>query len=117
MLVVMNDWIHAAHSLTKTSTTAVQTFMSPVRGLVGVALLRQERLLHAPAVEAHDEERVRHLAGDASCRAWTSSSPTPTCRRDLIDAAVANGAKGIVIAGVGNGNMNKAVGRCGRRRP
>src|SRR5215217_2165859 len=36
VLVVMNDWIHAAHSLTKTSTTAVQTFMSPVRGLVGV---------------------------------------------------------------------------------
>src|SRR4029434_10254882 len=28
---------------------------------------------------------------------------------DLIDAAVANGAKGIVIAGVGNGNMNKAA--------
>jgi L-asparaginase len=27
---------------------------------------------------------------------------------DLIDASVANGAKGIVIAGVGNGNMNKS---------
>jgi L-asparaginase len=27
---------------------------------------------------------------------------------DLIDASVTNGAKGIVIAGVGNGNMNKA---------
>jgi len=26
----------------------------------------------------------------------------------LIDASVASGAKGIVIAGVGNGNMNKA---------
>jgi L-asparaginase len=26
---------------------------------------------------------------------------------DLIDAALASGAKGIVIAGVGNGNMNK----------
>src|SRR5436190_14175099 len=26
---------------------------------------------------------------------------------DLIDASVADGAKGIVIAGVGNGNMNK----------
>ena len=26
---------------------------------------------------------------------------------DLIDSAVTNGAKGIVIAGVGNGNMNK----------
>src|SRR5215510_16596901 len=37
VLVVMNDWIHAAHSLTKTSTTAIQTFMSPLRGVVGVA--------------------------------------------------------------------------------
>src|SRR5262245_12346552 len=37
VLVVMNDWILDAHSLTKTSTTAVQTFMSPVRGNVGVA--------------------------------------------------------------------------------
>jgi len=37
VLVLMNDWIHAAHSLTKTSTTAVQTFMSPLRGLVGTA--------------------------------------------------------------------------------
>jgi L-asparaginase len=27
---------------------------------------------------------------------------------DLIDASVSYGAKGIVIAGVGNGNMNKA---------
>ena len=37
VLVVLNDWIHAAHSLTKTSTTAVQTFMSPMHGLVGVS--------------------------------------------------------------------------------
>jgi L-asparaginase len=36
VLVVMNDQIHAAHSLTKTSTTSVQTFMSPLRGVVGV---------------------------------------------------------------------------------
>src|ERR1700756_5649218 len=36
VLVVMNDWIHGAHSLTKTSTTAIQTFMSPLRGLVGI---------------------------------------------------------------------------------
>jgi L-asparaginase len=37
VLVVMNDQIHAAHSLTKTSTTSVQTFMSPIRGVVGVS--------------------------------------------------------------------------------
>src|SRR5436305_14842398 len=34
-LVVVNDWIHGASSLTKTSTTAVQTFMSPLNGLIG----------------------------------------------------------------------------------
>src|SRR5262245_60549943 len=37
VMVVMNYQIHAAHSLTKTSTTALQTFMSPVRGIVGSA--------------------------------------------------------------------------------
>src|SRR5437773_8934496 len=35
VLVVVNDWIHGASSLTKTSTTAVQTFMSPLSGLIG----------------------------------------------------------------------------------
>src|SRR5688500_12293431 len=35
VLVVVNDWIHGASSLTKTSTTAVQTFLSPVSGLIG----------------------------------------------------------------------------------
>ncbi len=35
VLVVVNDWIHGAASLTKTSTTAVQTFLSPQSGLIG----------------------------------------------------------------------------------
>ena len=35
VLVVVNDWIHGASSLTKTSTTAVQTFLSPLSGLIG----------------------------------------------------------------------------------
>jgi len=35
VMVVVNDWIHGASSLTKTSTTAVQTFMSPLSGLLG----------------------------------------------------------------------------------
>ena len=54
VLVVMNDWIHGAHSLTKTSTTAVQTFMSPVRGLVGVASYGKNDFYTQPGVEAHD---------------------------------------------------------------
>src|SRR5687768_7188597 len=49
VMVVMNDWIHAAHSLTKTSTTAVQTFMSPVRGLIGVAAYGKDDFYTSPA--------------------------------------------------------------------
>src|SRR4030095_8031735 len=48
ILVVMNDWIHAAHSLTKTSTTAIQTFMSPLRGLVGVASYGKNDFYNTP---------------------------------------------------------------------
>jgi len=107
VLVVMNDWIHGAHSLTKTSTTAVQTFMSPLRGLVGVSSYGKNDYYNAPewkhttgsefdVTDVAKLPRVDILYGCADMSA------------DLIDAAVANGAKGIVIAGVGNGNMNQA---------
>ena len=48
VLVVMNDWIHGAHSLTKTSTTDVQTFMSPLRGLVGVTAYGKDDFYNIP---------------------------------------------------------------------
>jgi len=48
VLVVMNDWIHGAHSLTKTSTTAVQTFMSPLRGLVGISTYGKNDFYNSP---------------------------------------------------------------------
>src|SRR5204863_10208576 len=48
VLVVMNDWIHAAHSLTKTSTTAVQTFMSPLRGVVGISAYDKNDFYNTP---------------------------------------------------------------------
>jgi L-asparaginase len=107
VLVVLNDWIHAAHSLTKTSTTAVQTFMSPMHGLVGVSAYGKNDFYnnpprkHTSASEFDISDvtkmpRVDIIYGDADMPP------------DLIDASVSHGAKGIVIAGVGNGNMNKA---------
>jgi len=106
VLVVMNDWIHGAHSLTKTSTTAVQTFMSPLRGLVGVSTYGKNDYYNAPqwkhtTSSEFDITNVTKLPRVDIIFACADMSP------DLIDAAVANGAKGIVIAGVGNGNMNK----------
>lgn len=107
VLVVMNDWIHAAHSLTKTSTTAVQTFMSPLRGLVGVAAYGKNDFYNTPV--------WKHTSGSEFDVTNVNKLPRvdivfgcADMSADLIDASVANGAKGIVIAGVGNGNMNQA---------
>ena len=107
VLVVMNDWIHAAHSLTKTSTTAVQTFMSPLRGLVGVCSYGKDDLFNTPP--------WKHTTGSEFDIANVTQLPRvdilygyADMPADMIDASVKNGAKGIVVAGVGNGNMNKA---------
>jgi L-asparaginase len=107
VLVVMNDWIHAAHSLTKTSTTDVQTFMSPLRGLVGVSAYAKNDFYNFPMWKhttgsEFDVSNVTKLPRVDIVFACADMSP------DLIDASANNGAKGIVIAGVGNGNMNKA---------
>jgi L-asparaginase len=107
VLVVMNDWIHGAHSLTKTSTTAIQTFMSPLRGLVGISAYGKNDFYNTPSwkhtsATEFDVANVSLLPRVDILYAYADMSP------DLIDAAVASGAKGIVIAGVGNGNMNKA---------
>jgi L-asparaginase len=108
VLVVMNDQIHGAHSLTKTSTTAVQTFMSPLRGLVGVTAYGKNDWYNMPpwkhtSQSEFDISNVTKLPRVDVIFAAADMSP------DLVDASVNAGAKGIVIAGVGNGNMNKAT--------
>ena len=92
---------------TKTSTTAVQTFMSPVRGLIGTANYGKNDFYTTPqwkhtTQSEFDISNVTKLPRVDILYAYLDMSP------DLIDASAANGAKGIVIAGVGNGNMTKA---------
>jgi L-asparaginase len=107
VLVVMNDWIHAAHSLTKTSTTAVQTFMSPLRGLVGVCAYGKNDFYNTPPWK-HTTASEFDIAAVTSLPRVDILYGYADMPADMIDASVKNGAKGIVIAGVGNGNMNKA---------
>ena len=107
VLVVMNDWIHGAHSLTKTSTTAVQTFMSPLRGVVGVATYGKNDFYNNPQWKhtvgsEFDITNVTKLPRVDILFACADMSP------DLIEDSAHHGAKGIVLAGVGNGNVNKA---------
>ena len=70
VLVVVNDWIHGAASLTKTSTTAVQTFLSPQSGSDRHGGLRPDRVLSRADRPSHRRFGVftdgRHRA--AACR-------------------------------------------------
>jgi len=107
VLVVMNDWIHGAHSLTKTSTTALQTFMSPVRGLVGITAYGKNDFFTSPSWK-HTTQTEFDITGVTQLPRVDIIFASADMSPDLIDCAVTNGAKGIVIAGVGNGNMNKS---------
>jgi L-asparaginase len=106
VLVVVNDWIHGASSLTKTSTTAVQTFLSPVRGLIGTVAYGQAEFYRGPVGRSTADSEFS-LDGVTALPRVDIIMAHENMDGKLIDAAVAAGAKGIVIAGVGNGNMTQ----------
>jgi len=108
VLVVINDSIHGAASITKTSTTTVETFASPVRGLVGAVQYGVATFYRGP-VGRHTTESEFSLDGVTALPRVDIVMAYENMDGKLIDAAVAAGAKGIVIAGVGNGNMTAAA--------
>ena len=108
VLVVVNDWIHGASSLTKTSTTAVQTFLSPVRGLVGTVAYGQAEYYRG-AVGRNTADSEFSLDGVQTLPRVDIVMAYENMDGSLIDAAAATGAKGIVVAGVGNGNMTESA--------
>jgi len=107
VLVVVNDWIHGASSLTKASTTAVQTFLSPLRGLVGTVAYGEAEFYRG-AVGRHTLDSEFSLDGVTALPRVDIVMAHANMDGAMIDGAAAAGAKGIVIAGVGNGNMTKA---------
>ena len=108
VLVVVNDWIHGAASLTKTSTTAVQTFLSPVRGLIGTVAYGEVEFYRGPVGRSTTDSEFS-LDGVTALPRVDIIMAYENMDGKLIEAAVAIGAKGIVIAGVGNGNMTEAA--------
>src|SRR6185295_9385298 len=108
VLIVVNDWIHGASSLTKTSTTAVQTFLSPLSGLIGTVAYGEVEFYRGP-VGKNTTQSEFSLDGVTALPRVDIVMAHENMDGALIDAAAAAGAKGIVIAGVGNGNLTKAA--------
>ncbi len=108
VLVVMNDRIHGAHSLTKTNTTSVETFLSPINGLIGTVNYGQIQYFRRP-FRHHTHRSEFSVQGVTALPRVDILYACADMPPDLIDCSVANGAVGIVIAGDGNGNMNAAT--------
>lgn len=108
VMLVMNDWIHSAQTLTKVSTTAVQTFMSPIRGLIGTCAYGVNDFYKYPD-QLYGNMSEFSIEGVTTLPRVDIIYADVDMPADLIDASVERGAKGIVIAGVGNGNMNAAA--------
>ncbi len=105
VLVVVNDDIHGARGITKTSTTDVQTFLSPERGLIGVSLYGINRYFRRP-YRTHTTDSVFSVEGVEALPRVDVVYVNADLSPDLISCAVAKGARGLVTAGVGNGNMS-----------
>ena len=104
VLVTVDDDIHSAHDIIKTHSTDVGTMSSGEPGLVGASLFGKNTWYRSPASihTARSEfriEGVNALPRVDIIYAHANMSP------DIITSAVQNGAKGLVIAGVGDGNM------------
>jgi len=112
-MVLMNDEIFAARDVTKSNTTRVNAFTAPDAGVLGLA---------------DPDTVVYHRPPPKDCLppAFDLASLGEFPRVDVVyahigadsvvvDALVAAGARGLVLAGVGRGGSTPAMGRALRR--
>jgi L-asparaginase len=104
VLVSLNDEIHYARNVVKTDTTSLQTFKSLNRGPAGLVNTGKVAWFQ-PMDRRQGEASEFSVAGLDALPRVDIVYAHANMSADLIDAAVANGAKGIVVAGVGDGNM------------
>ena len=105
VMAVLNDKIEGARSVTKTNTTSIETFNSPNGGPVGYVdsaggirfMAQVSGLKRTTYALPGDEQlpRVEIIYSHANMDAVP------------IEDAISHGAKGIVLAGVGDGNTSK----------
>lgn len=123
VLVCMNGKVYGAADVTKTNTTSVETFQAPNSGALGY-VHNSEVFYYHPADKCsgkcvdyvHDGTK---FDGVRSCHfdiTGLKSLPKvgiaygySNVEGDVVDMMVKNGYKGIVYAGVGNGNIHKNV--------
>jgi len=109
-LVVLNDTIHYAREAEKMHTTRMDTFHSPNRGIAG--------MMNTGKAFFYSANTVRHTTKSEFSVDGLTVANLPrvdivysyaNLGGDMIDARVEKGVKGIILAGVGDGNTTDAA--------
>ena len=108
VMVVANDEIHGARSVIKSNTTEVSTFWSDDQGLIGNVRYGDIIFFRTPYMK-HTKDSEFSVKGVESLPRVDILYMHEGVDGSLIDAAVKLGAKGIVTAGMGNGNLTDAA--------
>ena len=103
VMVTVDDDIHSGHDIVKTHTTDVGTMASGEAGLIGATLFGKQTWYRRPAAvntkaSEFSIDGVTALPRVDIIYAHANMSP------DIVTSAVEHGAKGIILAGVGDGN-------------
>jgi L-asparaginase len=103
VMVVINDTVHAARNVAKVNTANVEAFRSPNRGPAAVVNTGKINWFETPSGKRGPQSEFS-IANVTALPRVDILYAHANMSTDLIDAAVAKGAKGIVLAGVGDGN-------------
>lgn len=106
-LIALNDRIGSAFYTVKTNSTMVDTFKAEEQGYLGAFIGTQPRFWYGPTQPLgkpkFDVGQLSALPKVVILYAYQDQDAA------LIDAAIQDGAKGIVIDGSGNGSLNSAL--------
>ena len=108
VLVVMNGTILGAESVTKMHTTGVETFQAPNSGALGYVLNSQAVYNQAP-LKKHTTQSVFDVSQLKTLPKVGIVYSYSNIEADKVEPMLKNGYKGIVHAGVGNGNIHRNV--------
>ncbi|SAL25445.1 L-asparaginase II [Caballeronia turbans] len=106
VLVAFNNQIHCARDVTKTSTYAVDAFRSPETGVLGFVQdgrVEFQRTVVRPHTAASEFSVTDEWPMVEIVASYADAS------RVMVDALVAAGVRGIVVAGTGNGSMHATL--------
>lgn len=98
VLVVMNNEVNAASEVTKTNTLSLNTFQSPEFGPLGI--VDNDEVIFYRSINRHNTMSIDSVISKVAlvkCTAGMSS--------DFIDFCIENNYKGIVLEGMGRGNV------------